>query len=448
MTTEMGFNIIMTGYSASLPNVAVVGLGKIGLTLAAVFANHRYNVFGADINPDVAASVNQGISHIQNEPGLDRLVLTAHKNNTLSATTNTAEATAQAEIIVVIVPVLTDEQNQVDYQLIDRAVAEIAKGIKKDAMVIFETTLPPGDTENRFGKKIEEISGLRPGRDFDLAYSPERVYSNQIIHDLGHYPKVVGGINEKSLKSAAAFYKNALGCKLIEVSSLVTAEFSKVAECVYRDVNIALANELAMFAEDKGVSMAEVISASNSQPYSNIHSPGIGVGGHCIPIYPYFFINKGLSTGLTPLSREINDSMADYAIGKIEKQIGSLKNKNTLILGLSYRGNVKEPTKSTTLVLIDRMLEKGANPFVNDSLFSDREIKQHGAAPLSLYDDNCSKIDAVILQSFHEEYNEIDFSQFTNCQLVLDGRNKLNSQEISRLGITYESIGNQGRRCP
>ncbi|RYG74320.1 nucleotide sugar dehydrogenase [Lentibacillus lipolyticus] len=435
---------MMTDQNFSLSNVAVVGLGKLGLTLAAVFANNHFNVYGADIDSKVVASVNRGKSHITHEPGLDQLVSEAYKNYTLSATTATSEATARSDVIVVIVPVLTDEQNNIDYQYIDHAVTEIAKGIQKDSLVIFETTLPPGDTKNRFGKMIEKISGLCPGQDFDLAYSPERVYSNQIIHDLEHYPKIIGGINEKSLERAKKFYEKALGCSVMEVHSLETAEFAKVAECVYRDVNIALANELAIFAEDKGVNMAEVIQAGNSQPYSNIHSPGIGVGGHCIPIYPYFFINKGLNEGITPLSRQINDRMADYAMTKIEKRIGSLKDKNVLILGLSYRGNVKEPTKSTALLLIDQIRKKGANPYVNDPLFSDHEIRQYGATPLTLNDKQCSDMDIVILQAFHKEYSTIDFSQFTGCQIIADGRNKLPKHEIARLGIMYEGIGNEG----
>lgn len=427
----------------SVPNnVAVVGLGKIGLTLAAVFANNGYNVFGADTNKDVVTSINQGKSHINNEPGLQELVINAHKNNTLSATSITAEAVAKSNIIVVIVPVIVDDQNKVDYQFIDSAVQEIAKGIQKDSLVIFETTLPPGDTKNRFGKRIEEISGLGLGKDFHLAYSPERVYSNRIIQDLQSYPKVVGGIDEKSLEMASDFYKKALDCKLIEVSSVETAEFSKVAECVYRDVNIALANELALFAEEKGVNMSEVIEASNSQPYSHLHSPGIGVGGHCIPIYPYFFINKGLNQGLTTLSRQINDNMASYAISKTEKEIGSLADKNILILGLSYRGNVKEPTKSTTLLLIDQLKEKKANVFVNDPLFTDSEIVKFGVDSLSLEDKLVPKVDVVILQADHQAYTNIDFSRFTNCKLVLDGRNKLNKSEIVQLGIAYERIGN------
>ena len=341
-----------------------------------------------------------------------------------------------------IVPVLVDEQNNVDYTFIDLAVQEIAKGIQKDSLIIFETTIPPGDTRNRFGKMLEEISSLEMGSDFHLAYSPERVYSNRIIQDLQAYPKVVGGLNEESLEIASQFYTKALGCELIEVSSLETAEFSKVAECVYRDVNIALANELAQFAEKQGVSMSEVITASNSQPYSRLHDPGIGVGGHCIPIYPYFFIKKGLTKGLTPLSREINDCMADYAISKIEKETGKLEDKNVLILGLSYRGNVKEPTKSTTLLLLEQLKQKKANLWVHDPLFSDHEIVHFGVTPLSLEDKITSEIDIVILQAFHQEYSDINFSDFNNCKLVLDGRNKLNKRAISRLGIKYETIGN------
>ena len=428
----------------ALPSIAVVGLGKIGLTLAAVFANNGYRVYGADLNKNVVDTVNQGNSSIKNEPGIDQLVLKAYQNGTLSATTDTSKAVAQAGIIIVIVPVLIDKHHQIDYQWIDQAVRDIANGIKKDSLVIFETTLPPGDTRNRFGKMIENKAGLQMGKDFQLVYSPERVYSNQIISDLQNYPKIIGGINQTSLKRASGFYKNALGCQVIEVSSLETAEFAKVAECVYRDVNIALVNELAMFSEEKDVDITEVILASNSQPYSHLHAPGIGVGGHCIPIYPYFFVNKGLQDGLTPLARSTNDGMAEYAIKKMEKKIGELQNKNILILGLSYRGNVKEATKSTSLLLIDLLKKKQANVYMNDPKFSDDEIKTYDAHPLSFDHPFICNIDVVILQAYHEEYSKLDYRQFKNCQLIFDGRNQLDKEKIIDLGMQYEGIGRKG----
>lgn len=425
-------------------HVAVVGLGKIGLTLAAVFASRGFQVHGADISPDVVASVNQGIAHISNEPGLDKLVSEAVRNERLRATVSTEDAVRKSSIIVVIVPVLVDEKNETDYRSIDQAISAIGEGLQKGSLVIFETTLPPGDTRNRFGKKLEEVSGLKMGEEFYLAYSPERVYSNRIIQDLENYPKVIGGFNQESLKRAKDFYSEALKGELIEVSSLETAEFSKVAECVYRDVNIALANELAQFADEIQVDIREVIPASNSQPYSNLHQPGIGVGGHCIPVYPYFFINKGLNPGLTTLARSVNDTMANYSIEKIEEAAGSLRGKKLLILGLSYRENVKEPTKSAALLLRDQLKDKGARVFVHDPEFTSKEIEAYGVEALSLEDPRVEEIDIVILQAFHKEYNSLDFSAFTNCQLVFDGRNKLKQTDISNLNIKYLGIGNGG----
>lgn len=255
--------------------VAVVGLGKIGLPLAVMYANHGFNVIGADINPDVVAKVNQGKSHLLNEPGVPELLEKAHKQKTIVATTRTKEAVEKASIVVVIVPVIVDDQNNVNFSYIDAAVEEIGKGLQKGTVVIFETTLPTGTTRNRFGTKLEEVSNLVMGTDFYLAYSPERVYSNRILQDLKSYPKVVGGINEVSLQKAVNFYQQSLQCDILEVSNTETAEFSKVAESVYRDVNIALSNELAVFADSLDVNISDVIKAGNSQPFCHLHQPGV-----------------------------------------------------------------------------------------------------------------------------------------------------------------------------
>lgn len=422
-------------------NVAVVGLGKIGLALAAVIANNGYRVIGSDINPSVVSLVNEGKSHVKNEPGLEEMVKRAYETKRLYATYQTVEAVKQADVVIVIVPVLIDQNNETDYRYMDLAVNEIAKAIQKGTMVIFETTVPVGDTRNRFGKKIEEISGLVAGEDFHLVYSPERVYSNRIVEDLANYPKVIGAINIESLQRAVSFYKKAMKCETMPVSSLETAEFSKVAECVYRDVNIALVNELAKFASMKGVAMDEVVQASNSQPFSHLHKPGIGVGGHCIPIYPFFFINKGLPKGLTTLARTINDAMSEYAIDKLEREFGSLSGRNILILGLSFRENVKEVTKSTTLLLLEQLAQRGASVWINDPQFSKEEIAKYGVTPLSFSDEMTEQIDGVIMQAYHEPYRTLDFSIFPKCKVVLDGRNVLNKEEISALGMKYIGIG-------
>jgi nucleotide sugar dehydrogenase len=238
-----------------------------------------------------------------------------------------------------------------------------------------------------------------------------------------------------------SFYKKALNCDIIPVSNLETAEFTKVAESVYRDVNIALVNELAIYADSLGVNMKEVIHAANSQPFSHLHSPGVGVGGHCIPVYPYFFINNGLSRGLVQLSREINDKMAKYAVNEIEKHFTTLNNKNILILGLSFRENVKETTNSSTLLLVEELKQKGAVVYVDDPLYSDEEIAAFQVEPFSMKDRE--KMDAIILQAFHDQYKNFDFKNFPNCQFVLDGRNVLDKKTIEGLGMKYRGIGVQ-----
>ncbi|MGG1397247.1 nucleotide sugar dehydrogenase [Bacillus salipaludis] len=423
-----------------MKKVTVVGLGKIGLPLAVVFANSgNFQVIGADKNEMVVNQVNKGIAHINNEPGVDKLLERARQNGTFYSTTNTTEAVSQSNVVIVIVPVLIKENNEINYDYIDSAVEDIGKGIKKDTLVIFETTIPTGDTRNRFGKKIEELSGLTMGTDFYLAYSPERVYSNRIIEDLANYPKVVSGVNEKSLQHAITFYQNALNCDVLPVSSLETAEFTKVAESVYRDVNIALVNELAVYADKLGVNIKEVITAANSEPFSHLHSPGVGVGGHCIPVYPYFFIKNGLNDGLVTLSRKINDSMANYVVKLVEETINTLKNKNILILGLSFRENVKETTKSSTLLLINEFKQKGATVYVDDPLFTPDEISYFGAIPF--LNNDSEKIQAIVLQAYHDQFKNIDFKNFQNCKLVFDGRNVLDKKSIANCGMTYRGVG-------
>lgn len=423
-----------------MKTVTVVGLGKIGLPLAAVFANSgHFHVIGADKNDKVIETVNQGISHIQNEPGLDELLYKAWKNGTFEATTNTTDAVSKSDVVIVIVPVLVKEQYEINYEFIDAAVEDIGKGIRKGTLVIFETTLPTGDTRNRFGKRIEELSGLTMGTDFHLGYSPERVYSNRIIKDLENYPKIVSGDNEKGLELVISFYKKALNCEILPVSNLETAEFTKVAEAVYRDVNIALINELAIYADSLGVNIKEVIQAANSEPFSHLHWPGVGVGGHCIPVYPYFFINKGLKNGLVSYSRGINDSMAKYAVNLIEDYFHSLEKQNILILGLSFRENVKETTKSSTLLLIDELKQRGATIYVDDPLYSREEIASFNVKPFTEEDNEM--INAIVLQAYHNEYKDFKFENFKNCQFVLDGRNALDKNKIEKLGMTYKGIG-------
>ncbi|MEO8287241.1 MAG: nucleotide sugar dehydrogenase [Chloroflexota bacterium] len=425
-------------------NVAVVGLGKIGLPLAAQFAHSGLKVIGCDINPEVVSMVNAGYSHVKEEPGLEEWVREGVESGNLTATTDTTAAVRQSNVVMVIVPVIVDDERQVDYRSIDAATRAIGAGLQPDTLVIYETTLPVGTTRTRFAPALEQDSGLTVGRDFWLAFSPERVYSGRIFRDLVKYPKVVGGVTPECTARAAAFYNIALGgTESLAMHNTDTAELVKLMETTYRDVNIALANEFARFADARDLPVDQAIAAANTQPFSHIHRPGIAVGGHCIPVYPYFLINHADEgeMEIPRISRRVNDNMAAWSLDKLSKALGGLEGKRVLILGFSYRENVKEPVFSGALRLITQLREAGATPTVNDPLFTDEEIARHGAAPAPLTD--LPSADAIILQAYHDDYRTLDWSALASkgYRVVLDGRNSLDRAAIESTGMRYIGMG-------
>lgn len=430
--------------------VTVVGLGKIGMPLAAQYASRGLMVHGADVNPEVVALVNAGKSPVIEEAGLEEAVAKAHKAGLLDATSDTAAAVRQSNVVVLVVPLMVDKEKRIDYRIVDSATADVAQGLQPGTLVIFETTLPVGTTRNRIGPMLEQGSGLKVGRDFLLAFSPERVYSGRIFADLRNYPKIVGGIDEASAARAVDFYHAALdeGTPIKLVANAETAEFVKLAETTYRDVNIALANEFARFAAANGIDALDAFDAANTQPYSHIHKPGIGVGGHCIPVYPYFLLDAAAEgeLDLVRRSRALNDSMAAYGLDLLEHELGSLQGKRVLVLGLSYRENVKEDAFSTAHLLIPELQRRGATVLLNDPLWSAEELARHGNGAEVVEDLYNVHPDAVIIQAYHQQYTKLlDWSRLAEagCKAILDGRNAVRGQQqaIEMTGLRYVGVG-------
>ena len=423
--------------------VAVVGLGKIGLPLAAQFAHAGLEVTGCDISPEVVDAVNAGRSHVKEEPGLEELVAEAVRAGRLSATTDTPGAVSRCDVVVIIVPLMVDEERNIDYRAIDSATRSVGQGLQRDTLVIYETTLPVGTTRTRLGPMLEEASGLRAGADFCLAFSPERVYSGRIFSDLHRYPKVVGGVTPGCTQAAERFYGAALqGAEVLSMRDADAAEFVKLIETTYRDVNIALANAFARFAAERDVPVLEAISAANTQPFSHVHRPGIAVGGHCIPVYPYFLTNNSQDEGMSLVrhAREVNDSMVGWALDRLEESLGGLGGKRVLVLGLAYRENVKETAFSGAVRLLSQLRERGATPLINDPLYSRAELERY-AEPVQLAE--IPPFDALVLQAYHDDYRGLDWGRLAErgCRVVLDGRNALDPQAIKDAGMKYVGIG-------
>ncbi|MCH2617192.1 MAG: nucleotide sugar dehydrogenase, partial [Acidimicrobiales bacterium] len=375
---------------------AVIALGKIGLPLALQITSKGQHVIGADINQDVVNLVNDGIEPFPGETDLQENLDHAISKNLLTATTNTVEAVSKSKEIIVVVPVIVDNDGIPDFSMIDSATAEIAKGLQPGTLISYETTLPIGTTRNRFKPELEKISNLTCGEDFFLCHSPERVFSGRIFADLRKYPKLVGGTDEKSNDLAVEFYERILDFDdrpdlerangVWNLGSSEAAEMAKLAETTYRNVNIALANEFALHAQDLGLDVFSVIEASNSQPFSHIHLPGVAVGGHCIPVYPKFYMHTDTSSKIPKVSTQINEAMPQRVIDLAENYIGSLKGLTVAIFGVSYRGGVKETAFSGAFPLVEEITNRGGKAKVHDPLYSESEIRSLGLVPHETYE--------------------------------------------------------------
>lgn len=373
--------------------ISVIGLGKAGLPLAAVIADAGIDVIGVDVNIKKVQMINKRINPIKEEPGLSELIK-KHGNQKLKATNNAIEAAKQSNVHIIVVPLFIDKNKKPDFSLIIKACKNVGKGLKKKDLVVLETTVPVKTTETLVKKILEKKSRLKAGKDFYLAYSPERIMTGYSISRFKEFPKLVGGINKESTEKAFEVYSKF--AKPIKVSSSRTAELAKIAEGVYRDVNIALANDLFKVSEHYDIDFWEMREIARHE-FCNILEPG-NVGGHCVPLYPWFLINE-LDVPLIKVARNLNDDMINYYAKKIEK----FRPKKVGIIGLSFREGVKEKAYSRSIALINLLKKKGYDVYGLDPLYSKEEIEKEFNVD---YLDDFTQMDAIIL--INKEYRYKD----------------------------------------
>ena len=373
--------------------ISVIGLGKAGLPLAAVIADSGLDVLGVDINERRCDMINKGDNPIGEEPGLSQLIK-KYGGKRLIATSNAVDAAKQSSVHIVIVPLFIGQNKKPDFSLVVHALEDISRGLKKKDLVVLETTVPVKSTETLVKHSLEKNSGLEAGKDFYLAYSPERIMTGYSISRFKEFPKLVGGIDKNSTNKAFEVYKKF--ANPVKVSNSRTAELAKIAEGVYRDVNIALANELLKVSEHYGIDFWEMREAAKHE-YCNIHEPG-NVGGHCIPVYPWFLINE-LDAPLIRVSRDLNDKMIEHYAEKVDK-IGG---KKVGIVGLSYREGVKEKAYSRSIDFINLLRKKGYEIYGLDPLYTKKEIETEFGVK---YLDDFNKMDVIVLMNKEFKYKD------------------------------------------
>ncbi len=427
--------------------ITVVALGKIGLPLAVQFADRGHHVVGADVNQSLVDLVNRGVEPFPGEAQLAEKLAAVVADGRLTATTDTTSAVRDSDAVVVVVPLFVDAEGVPDFGWMDSATADIARGLKPGTLISFETTLPVGTTRTRWKPMLEEISGLVEGQDFHLVFSPERVLTGRVFADLRKYPKLIGGLSTAGTERATAFYNDVLEFDerpdldrangVWDLGSAEAAEMAKLAETTYRDVNIGLANQFARFAGEHGIDVFQVIAASNSQPYSHIHKPGIAVGGHCIPIYPRLYLWTDPDATVVSAARAANAAMPAYTVEMTGRLHGGLKGARVAVLGASYRGGVKETAFSGVFPTVEALREAGAVVSVHDPMYTDEELARLGFAAYHLGED----VDVVVVQADHAEYRTLRAADFPGLATVVDGRRVLDPTAFGSVRFGATGLG-------
>lgn len=424
--------------------ITIFGLGHIGLPTAALFANKGFYVTGIARGMDKLRLISKGISPID-EPGLHELVKTSVESGHLTISYEEVEAVRNSNIMIIIVPTPMDEINRADLTAVKEACKTISQGLKKDDLVVVESTVPQGTCDNIVIPILEE-SGLKAGEDFSVAYTPERAIPNNTIYEMTHNARVIGGYDEKSADRAADLYKHITVGDVIKVKNLITAETVKLIENTYRDANIALSNEIAMICEELGVDAIEAIKVANYHPRVNLHIPGPGVGGHCLAIDPYFIVEtaeeRGMQAPLISTARNINEGMPNHVIKIITDTLGEagreVNGSDIGLLGVAYKGNVADARETPAKALINILKEKGAHVYASDPHTPSEGIEALGAEPVSM--ERVLNCDCVVLVTDHDEYKDIK-PEMVKSPILICTRPILNPEDFKKSGIIFRGIG-------
>lgn len=417
--------------------ICVVGLGYIGLPTAAMLANCGYDVVGVDTNKEVLDNLNKGKIIIE-EPYLDELVKKVVSNKKLIGINTPCEA----DVFIIAVPTPINENKKADMRYVINATNSIVSYVKKGDIVILESTSPVGTTTEIIKPILEKID-LEIGKDIYVGYCPERVIPGKILKELVENHRVVGGINEESAIKIAKIYKSFVKGH-IYTTDTKTAEMTKLVENTFRDVNIALSNELLKICDNININVWDVIEYSNKHPRVNLLNPGPGVGGHCLAVDPWFLVESSPNlSNIIKLSRITNDSMPSYMFYSIEKLINSKKeskNKKITILGITYKPNVDDIRESPIIELIKILKENNYEISIYDPY-----VKNYPGIENNLM-KSVQGSELLVIGVNHDIFKDINYEKVLKemqGNLILDTRNSLDKKELEKIGFVYKLIGSK-----
>jgi nucleotide sugar dehydrogenase len=431
--------------------LCVVGLGRVGLPTASVFAKAGAKVMGADINGELVKLVNSGNCPFIDEPGLGELVHEIVMKGNLKATTNVSEAVRASDSVIICVPTPVDEQKVPDYSAIEKACKETAKALKEGALVIIESTVGPGTVENMVVPILEKGSNMKVCRDFGVASCPERGDPGRMLENLYSVPKVIGGMDSRSADVASWLYEAALGVKVIKVRDPKTANAVKLTENLFRDVNIALANEFALLYEKLGIDTIEVINACATKYNFMPHYPGAGVGGPCLPQNSYYLIVEGIKVGNIPylirMAREINDRMPEHVVALVAEALNdvgkTIKGSRIAVLGVTYKPDVRDLQLTPMEKVVHKLVEMGGIVSIYDPMFRNEVI--FGIKTTNSLKDAAAGSDCIVIGTSHKEFRSLNLAEIWSiCRkpaALVDARNAIQPEAAKKCGFAFRGVG-------
>ena len=429
--------------------VCIVGIGRIGLPTALSFAQAGLQTIGADINEKLVDSINAGNFPLKDEPGYEDIFNSVRKNGNFSATTDINEAISKSNVILLSLPTPMDENNIPIYLALESVGKQLSQTLQSNSLVVVESTIEPGFIENVMIKRIEGDSGLHVGKNFTIGVCPENANPGEILHDFTGLPRLVGGMDEQTTKIIALIYDFVFSVELVTMPDCKTANAVKLTTNVFRDINIAFVNELSLMFEKLGIDTLKVLDAAKRKYNFQIHYPGAGVGGPCLPINSYQFLNTakriGSELNIIKYGRVINEKMPDHVINLtldgFKKCNKSIKDSTILILGVSYKPDVKDIQLSPAEIIINKLKALGAKIKIYDPYYKNNQV--FGINVEHNIQDILSDVDASIIITAHKEFQEINPKIFTKMKtpILIDSRGIIDISSANNAGLVFRGLG-------
>jgi nucleotide sugar dehydrogenase len=420
--------------------IGVVGLGYVGLPLALLTASNNYEVIGIDNDERKITAIKSGKSPIA-DPYLEKMITKVR----ISASANPRDLN-RAQTIIICVPTPVDDY-QPDLDPLKSACEDVARNMKKDTLVIVESTINPGVCDDVVIPLLEQISGMKAGKDFDIAHCPERINPGDTKWSINNINRVVGSYSGSGLKRALSFYKSIIDADIKPMSSLKEAEAVKIVENSFRDINIAFVNELAMSFHRLGINLENVIDGAATKPFAFMpHRPGCGVGGHCIPVDPYYLIEYargfGFNHDFLTLARRINNQMPEFTVELLQDALNEarlpMNGSKITLLGLAYKPDVDDDRESPAYEIQDLLAARGASVTSYDPYLPHK-------SDVNSLDKALQSADAVLIATGHTEFKKLAsnlLNKHKSIKAIVDGRNLLRlEREKLPKKLVYVGIG-------